>query len=159
MGPDGAGYGADALAERGMPPAVETPLAYAVPNVSEGRDQLTIEALADACRVPRVRVLDVHSDADHNRTVLTLAGAPLALQDACVALAGECVERIDLRRQRGTHPRVGALDVMPFVAHDDDDLPLAGELATGLATRLGDELNCRCSCTAPWRPARAHAAT
>jgi len=138
--PTGAGYGANALAERALPPAVDPPLAYAVPNVSEGRDALTIEALADACRVPHVRVLDVHSDADHNRTVLTLAGAPMALGDAAVALAAECVDRIDLRRQRGAHPRVGALDVMPFVAHRDADLPLATELATGVAARIGDEL-------------------
>lgn len=139
--PQGAGYGASALAERELPPGVRPPIAYAVPNVSEGRDELTIEALADACRVPGVRLLDTHSDADHNRTVLTLAGEPLALQDAAVGLAAECVDRIDLRRQRGVHPRVGALDVMPFVALEDDDQPLAAELATGLAARLGDELN------------------
>ncbi|MFP5452165.1 MAG: glutamate formimidoyltransferase [Thermoleophilia bacterium] len=139
--PEGAGYGASALAERDFPLAVHPPLAYAVPNVSEGRDELTIEALADACRVPGVRLLDTHSDADHNRSVLTLAGEPPALQDAAVALAAECVDRIDLRRQRGAHPRIGALDVMPFVALHDADLPLAAELATGLAARLGAELN------------------
>ena len=139
--PRGAGNGAHAVAERELPPAGDPPLAYAVPNVSEGRDELTIEALADACRVPRVRVLDIHSDADHNRSVFTLAGEPLALQDAAVALAAECVDRIDLRRQRGVHPRVGALDLMPFVVHSDTDIPLASELATGLAGRLGQELN------------------
>ena len=138
--PTGAGYGANALAERALPPAVPPPPAYAVPNVSEGRDHLTIEALADACRVPRVRVLDVHTDRDHERSVLTLAGEPLALQDAAVALAAECVDRIDLRRQRGVHPRTGALDVLPFVAHGDGDLPLAAELATSVAGRIGDEL-------------------
>lgn len=138
--PTGAGYGANALAERELPPAVDPPLAYAVPNVSEGRDDLTIEALADACRAPRVRVLDVHTDRDHNRSVFTLAGEPMALQDAAVSLAAECVDRIDLRRQRGAHPRVGALDVMPFVAHADSDVPLACELATSLAARLGEEL-------------------
>ena len=55
-------------------------------------------------------MLDVHSDADHNRSVLTVAGDPLALQDAMVALAGEAMERIDLRRHRGAHPRIGAFD-------------------------------------------------
>ena len=61
--------------------------------------------------------------------------------DALVELAGECVDRIDLRRHRGAHPRVGALDVAPVVALDDEDVPLASEIATGVATRLGDELN------------------
>jgi glutamate formiminotransferase len=139
--PHDGGHGAFALAESTLLPVVDPPLAYAVPNVSEGRDELTIEALADACRVPGVRVLDIHSDADHNRTVLTLAGEPLALQDAVLALAVECMDRIDLRRQRGVHPRVGALDVMPFVAGRPDELPIAAELARGLAARLGQELN------------------
>ena len=87
------------------------------------------------------RVIDVHSDPDHDRSVLTVVGEALALQDALVALAGECVDRIDLRRHRGVHPRVGALDVAPVVALDDDDVPLASEIATGLAGRLGAELN------------------
>jgi len=124
-----------------LPSVPDAPTAYAVPNVSEGRDLLTIGALADACRLPQVRVLDVHSDPDHHRSVITLAGEPLALQDALVSLAGECIDRIDLRRHRGMHPRVGALDVAPIVALTEDDLPLASEVATGLAGRLGAELN------------------
>ena len=116
-------------------------MAYAVPNVSEGRDADTIRALVDACRVPRVRVLDVHSDPDHHRSVITLAGEPVAVQDALVDLAGECIDRIDLRRHRGAHPRIGALDVAPIVAFEDEDVPLAAEVARGLAGRLGTELN------------------
>lgn len=139
--PAGAAHAGAAVAERARVPTLAPPLAYAVPNVSEGRDALTIRALADACRVPGVSVLDVHSDADHNRSVLTLAGEPLALQDALVALAGECIDRIDIRRQRGVHPRVGALDVLPLVAHDPAQLPLATETALGVGARLGDELN------------------
>jgi glutamate formiminotransferase len=122
-------------------PSLPAPVAYAVPNVSEGRDRPTIDALVDACRVPGMRVLDVHSDADHHRTVITIAGDPWALQDALVALAGECVDRIDLRRHRGAHPRVGALDVAPIVALDEDGLSFASEIAAGLAERLGTELN------------------
>jgi glutamate formiminotransferase/glutamate formiminotransferase/formiminotetrahydrofolate cyclodeaminase len=133
--------GRASLAEAGLPPSPAQPIAYAVPNVSEGRDPLTIRALADACRLPGVRVLDVHSDPDHHRSVITLAGEPLALQDALVALAGECVDRIDLRRHRGAHPRLGALDVAPLVALTEDDVPLACEIATGLAGRLGTEVN------------------
>jgi glutamate formiminotransferase len=122
-------------------PPLRAPVAYAVPNVSEGRDRATIDALVDACRVPGMRVLDVHSDADHHRSVITIAGDPWALQDALVSLAGECIDRIDLRRHRGAHPRLGALDVAPIVALADDDMPLAGEIAAGLAERLGTELN------------------
>jgi len=123
-----------------LPPAPPRPVAVAVPNVSEGRDPATIAALADAVRLPGLRLLDVHSDADHNRSVLTVAGDPLALQDAMVALAGEAMERIDLRRQRGTHPRIGALDIVPVVALTPDDMPMACELAVGIAQRIGEEL-------------------
>ena len=124
-----------------MPPAPAPPTAYSVPNVSEGRDAETIRALADACRRPRVHVLDVHSDPDHHRSVITIAGEPLALQEALVSLAGECVDRIDLRRHRGAHPRTGALDVAPIVAMTDDDIPFASEIAVGLAGRLAADLN------------------
>jgi glutamate formiminotransferase / 5-formyltetrahydrofolate cyclo-ligase len=127
--------------EGGLPPSPASPVAIAVPNVSEGRDPAAIAALADACRVPGARVVDVHSDPDHHRSVLTVVGEPLALQDAMVALAGECIDRIDLRRHRGAHPRVGALDVVPLVALEQEDVPLASEIATGLAARLGGELN------------------
>jgi len=123
-----------------LPPPPQAPVAYAVPNVSEGRDIATVRALVDACRLPLVRVLDVHSDPDHHRSVITLAGEPLALQDALVSLAGECIDRIDLRRHRGVHPRLGALDVAPIVALTEDDAPLAREIATGLAGRLAAEL-------------------
>ncbi len=129
------------MLEGGLPVPPRAPIAYAVPNVSEGRDPGTVAALVDACRVPGVRVLDVHSDPDHHRSVITLAGQPLALQDALVALAGESIDRIDLRRHRGVHPRVGALDVVPIVALEDEDVPLASEIATGLCERLAAELN------------------
>ena len=123
-----------------LPAAPSRPVALAVPNVSEGQDRPTIDALVAATSVPGVRVLDVHSDPDHNRSVLTVAGDPLALQDAMVALAGECMERIDLRRHRGVHPRIGALDIVPIVAVHPDQLPMACELATGIAQRIGEEL-------------------
>jgi glutamate formiminotransferase len=129
------------VATAGLPPSPASPVAYAVPNVSEGRDAGTIRALVDACRLPRVQVLDVHSDPDHERTVITMAGEPLAVQDALVSLAGEAIDRIDLRRHRGVHPRLGALDVAPIVAAGEEDVPFASGLALGLAARLGDELN------------------
>ena len=96
-------------------------LLLAVPNVSEGRDREAIEAIAAAfapCGGP-VRLLDVHSDPDHHRTVFTLAGAPGRLAPALVAGAREAAARIDLNGERGLHPHVGALDVMPVVHVDD----------------------------------------
>ena len=133
--------GAHGLLDReALPPAPERPVAIAIPNVSEGRDAATVAALADAARLPGVRVLNVHSDPDHNRSVLTVAGDPLSLQDAMVALAGEAMERIDLRRHRGVHPRIGALDIVPVVALTPDELPMASELAEGIAQRIGAEL-------------------
>ena len=143
MNDRGAPGGAQAIATRddaAMPAAPRSPVALAVPNVSEGRDPATIRALADACDLPRVRVLDVHSDPDHHRSVISLRGEPLALQDALVALAAECVDRIDLRRHRGAHPRTGALDVAPVVAADEDGIGLASEIALGLAGRLAAEI-------------------
>ena len=121
-------------------PAPPRPLALAVPNVSEGRHQPTIDALADACRVPGVRVADLHSDADHHRTVISLVGDPLAIQEALVALAAEAMERIDLRRHVGVHPRVGALDVAPIVALTPEELPLARELAAAVSEQIAADL-------------------
>ena len=136
-----ATQGRPALLEEPLPAAPAPPTVFAVPNVSEGRDPTTIAALVDAARQPGVRVLDVHSDPDHHRTVITLGGEPLSLQGALVSLAGECVNRIDLRRHRGAHPRTGALDVAPIVALTEDDVPFASGLAQGLAERLGTDLN------------------
>jgi len=116
-------------------------MALAVPNVSEGRDQAVIAALVDAIAKTGTRVADVHSDADHNRSVLTLAADPLTLIDGLVALGRACIEHIDLRWHDGVHPCVGALDVAPIVALEPDDLPLARETAAALADRLGEELD------------------
>lgn len=115
-------------------------MVLSVPNVSEGRDPGVIARLRDACSVPRVRVVDLHSDADHDRTVFTLVGPPMDIQDALLELAGACVDLIDLRRHDGVHPRVGALDVVPIVALTPDDEPLAEEVALGVADRIGNEL-------------------
>jgi len=87
-----------------------------VPNISEGRRPEVVDACARAVRdVPGVRLLDRTSDADHDRSVLTFAGGPAAVMAAMRALAAEAIARIDLRHQHGRHPRVGALDVVPFV--------------------------------------------
>jgi glutamate formiminotransferase / 5-formyltetrahydrofolate cyclo-ligase len=90
----------------------------AVPNVSEGRDATTIEAIGAALQSTGARLLDVHSDPDHHRSVYTLAGTPGELAPALAAGAAESRARIDLRSARGSHPHVGALDVAPVVFLD-----------------------------------------
>ena len=86
-----------------------------VPNFSEGRDAASVEAIVAAMRVDGVHLLDWSMDADHNRSVVTIAGEPAAVVEAAVRSAGKAAERIDLTRQQGVHPRIGAADVIPFV--------------------------------------------
>ncbi len=86
-----------------------------VPNFSEGRDRDKVEAIVRAMRVDGVHLLDYSLDADHNRSVVTIAGAPEAVVEAAVRGAGEAAKLIDLTRQKGEHPRIGAADVVPFV--------------------------------------------
>jgi len=110
-----------------------------VPNFSEGRDRATIEALADALG-GKARLLDVHADADHNRSVFTLVGSAEDLVESLLAGIAVARERIDLRRHEGAHPRVGAADVVPLVPLVPDDLARAREAALALAERVGGEL-------------------
>jgi len=111
----------------------------AVPNFSEGRDQTTIDALAEALGA-RARLLDIHSDLDHNRSVFTLAGSEQEL--IAVLLAGVAVARdgIDLRLHDGVHPCVGVADVLPIVAVRPEDAERAKATALELAERIGAEL-------------------
>lgn len=112
----------------------------AVPNVSEGRDPDRIAAIAEAFQAPGVRLLDIHSDPDHHRTVLTLVGAPGPLAGGLVAGARRTAAAVDLRTHAGIHPRVGALDVAPIVHLRPEDRGAACAAALTLADRLGDEL-------------------
>lgn len=91
------------------------PLVECVPNFSEGKDVRRVEAIVAAMRVEGVRLLDWSMDADHNRSVVTVAGEPAAVVEAAVRGAGKAAELIDLTRQQGVHPRIGAADVIPFV--------------------------------------------
>src|SRR6266700_2451321 len=86
-----------------------------VPNFSEGRDVRKVEAIVAAMRVDGVHLLDWSMDRDHNRSVVTIAGEPAAVVEAAVRGVGKAVELIDLTRQQGLHPRIGAADVIPFV--------------------------------------------
>jgi len=112
-------------------------LVECVPNVSEGRDSVNVEAIAAAVRAtPGVILLGVSSDPDHNRSVISYLGEPEAVLAATVALCLEAFGRIDMRAHTGCHPRLGAVDVVPFV-------PLGGvsmEEAVALARRLGERL-------------------
>jgi glutamate formiminotransferase len=110
-----------------------------VPNFSEGRDRATIDALAEALG-GKARLLDVHADADHNRSVFTLVGSGEELVEALLAGIACARERIDLRRHVGAHPRVGAADVVPVVPVVPEDLGRAREVALTLAERVGGEL-------------------
>jgi glutamate formiminotransferase / 5-formyltetrahydrofolate cyclo-ligase len=86
-----------------------------VPNFSEGSDRNKVRAIVDAMRVEGVSLLDWSMDSDHNRSVVTIAGPPLAVVEAAVRAAGRAAELIDLTAQQGVHPRIGATDVIPFV--------------------------------------------
>ena len=91
-------------------------LVECVPNVSEGRDKEAIAAMVEAISsIPRVRLLDVQSDPDHNRSVFTFVGEPEGVAAAVYRLFEAALPRIDLRVHRGQHPRMGAVDVVPFV--------------------------------------------
>jgi len=111
-----------------------------VPNFSEGRDPATIDALAAALQSGGARLLDVHSDADHHRSVFTLVGTAEELVESLVAGIACAAERIDLRRHQGAHPRIGAADVVPIVPLTDGDEERARAAALELAARVGEEL-------------------
>jgi glutamate formiminotransferase len=110
----------------------------AVPNVSEGRDRATIERLAGAFGA--LRLLDVHSDPDHGRSVLTFAGEQAEIADGLLAGAREAVVAIDLGGRVGLHPHVGAIDVAPVVHLDAATRGAAIAAALTAAGLIGDEL-------------------
>jgi glutamate formiminotransferase len=110
-----------------------------VPNVSEGRDGATLAALRAAFSAP-ARLLDVHTDRDHHRSVFTLVGSGTELVETLLEGIRVAVERIDLGEHEGAHPRIGAADVVPLVPLEDGAEPAAREAALELAGRVGSEL-------------------
>jgi glutamate formiminotransferase len=121
-----------------------TPL-LAVPNVSEGRDQITIDMIAASWAVSEeIRLLDTHADQDHHRAVLTLAGSPRSLSNALVQGARATISRIDVMSERpggsGQHPHVGAIDVLPVVYLEDTMRGAACAEALVIGDRIGEEL-------------------
>ena len=116
-------------------------LIESIPNISEGRRTAVIDACGAALRSEGVSLLDVSSDATHNRSVLTAAGEPGGLRRAMRALFDRAIAEIDLRCHQGVHPRIGAVDVVPFVplagASMEDCVALARAVAAEAADRHG----------------------
>jgi glutamate formiminotransferase len=111
-----------------------------VPNVSEGRVRRAVDAIAAEFRSAGARVLDVHVDADHHRSVVTLIGDERELEDGLLSGIDEARRRIDLRQHSGVHPRVGATDVVPVVPLMPEDFERAVSVAQVVARRVGEEL-------------------
>lgn len=108
-----------------------------IPNISEGRDTSAVMACVGAvASVPGIKVMNFSSDADHNRSVITFMGSINSVEEAALRLARECLNRIDLRKHSGKHPRVGALDVMPFVPLRGATAEQTVELSKRVAERI-----------------------
>ena len=110
-----------------------------VPNFSEGRDRAVLAELEESLSRP-ARLLDVHTDWDHHRSVFTLVGSGPELVETLLGGIARAAERIDLRRHEGAHPRIGAADVVPLVPLRPEHEPAAREAALALGERVGAEL-------------------
>ncbi len=118
------------------------PIIECIPNISEGRRSDVVASIAAAVgRTPGVRVLDVSSDAAHHRSVLTLAGDAAGLKAAILVLFEQTLAAVDLTSHQGEHPRLGAVDVVPFVPIDGvtmrECVALARETAAAVSDRFG----------------------
>ena len=115
-------------------------------NVSEGRRLVVVASIALAAGRPSVQLLDVHTDPDHNRSVLTLAGRADALVDGVVAAASTAAQTIDLPTHEGAHPRLGAIDVIPFVPVSTDPAGMATAVSAAreAAWRVAGEVGIPC---------------
>ncbi|MBU1355074.1 MAG: glutamate formimidoyltransferase [Candidatus Edwardsbacteria bacterium] len=118
-----------------------TKLVECVPNFSEGRDRKIIDAISDAVRsVSDVKLLDVDPGADTNRTVYTFVGTPEGVKEAAFQAAKKAHELIDMSQHSGAHPRMGAMDVCPFVPVSGVTMDECAQIAKDLGKRLGEEL-------------------
>lgn len=113
-----------------------------VPNFSEGRDKQIVEKIADAFSAKdNVKLLDYSSDADHNRSVITVAGEPEALKEAVIEAVGIAVELINLTKHSGQHPRMGAVDVIPFIPIKNVTIDEAITLSKEVGEAIGEKYN------------------
>ncbi|MEJ2041244.1 MAG: glutamate formimidoyltransferase [Desulfosarcinaceae bacterium] len=118
------------------------PIVECVPNFSEGRDQAKVEKItAPFASQEGVKLLDVQTDPDHNRMVVTVLGHPQAVKKAVLEAMAEAVKLIDMTRHKGQHPRMGAVDVVPFIPIKDMTMEDAVVLARELAAEAGDALS------------------
>lgn len=111
-----------------------------VPNISEGRNQGIINQVLEMLKKTNVKVLNVSSDPDHNRTVITFVGDKKSVVEGAFAVAESAVKLIDLRHHKGTHPRMGAVDVIPFIPISGVTMEECVELSKILGKRIGEEL-------------------
>jgi glutamate formiminotransferase/formiminotetrahydrofolate cyclodeaminase len=115
-------------------------LVECVPNFSEGRDPVKVDAIIQAMKVPGVYLLDREMDSDHNRCVITLVGERDAIQEAAIRGVGKASELIDLTKHQGAHPRMGAADVVPFIPIDgvtlEDCVAMARHVAAEISKRF-----------------------
>ncbi len=118
-----------------------TQLVESVPNISEGRDQTVIAKLAAVIQViPNVALLDIHSDPDHNRSVFTIIGEPGAMATALFELVRQAQSLIDIRQHEGEHPRIGVVDVVPWIPFQGVTMEDCVTYANDLGARVGQEL-------------------
>ena len=112
-----------------------------IPNFSEGRNDDIIKALVSvATSIPAVILVDYSSDSSHNRSVFTLVGSPEGIEEVAFALSKKANELIDLTKHSGEHPRMGAVDVIPFVPVKDSNMEQCVEISKRVAERIGKEL-------------------
>ena len=120
---------------------MSTPIVECIPNYSEARrPEVVAEIRETITNVPGVRVLDQHSDLDHNRTVITFAGRPQAVEEAAYRSIKKAAELINLDEHTGEHPRIGATDVVPFVPIAGVDMEECIKMAQRVGRRVGEEL-------------------
>jgi len=116
-------------------------LVECVPNFSEGQRKEVIDAIVNEVKKYNVKILNVHADADHNRTDVTIIGEPEEVKNAVLAMSLKAVELIDMNKHKGEHPRMGAMDVVPFVpvmnVSMEDCIKLAHEFATEFSEKAG----------------------
>ena len=113
-----------------------------IPNFSEGRDKEKIEKIMDTVRgKDGVKLLDYSSDADHNRSVVTLVGDPVKIEEVIINMAEKVYELIDMSKHEGAHPRMGALDVVPFVPISEITMDECVEIANRVGKTIGERFN------------------
>lgn len=117
---------------------MKIPIIECVPNFSEGRRKEVIDAIVDSVKILGIEILDIHSDRDHNRSVLTFIGIPHQVEEAILNMFEKAIELIDLNQHSGTHPRIGAIDVLPIVPIRNISIEEAVKFSRKLAKKISE---------------------